>query len=276
VSHFRFVSNDRLLVVDTTGQLTLYSLVNSSNTIQLTAKFSLPALPSMSSIGHIYFVDNQHNAPLLCSSWFQARTRSQLIIIEASIIHVERDECHFILHIEQDTFLELESTYRNLHAEVSQDSPALPWSAWGLEYTRLLPASITFTADLNHCCYGFRSAQLLGKAFSPEGHLQPRKLCIRDFNPHRVRHYKARDGTKWHERLVEGELPISDLQSNFLEPIGGLPYLEIITREKFLARGISMDESRVFISVVSYHLLYETYTTLTEIQANRYEVLFFS
>jgi hypothetical protein len=91
-----------------------------------------------------------------------------------------------------------------------------------------------------------------------------------------VRHYKARDGTKWHERLVEGELPISDLQINFLEPIGGLPYLEITTREKFLARGILMDESRVFMSLVSYHLLYKTYTTLTEIQANWYKVLVFS
>jgi hypothetical protein len=88
-----------------------------------------------------------------------------------------------------------------------------------------------------------------------------------------VRHYKARDGTKWHERLVEGEPPNSDLQSNFLEPIGGLPYLEITTREKFQATGISMDESRVFISLVSYHLLYETYTTLTEIQANWYKTI---
>jgi hypothetical protein len=266
VSYFRFVSNDRLLVVDTAGQLTLYSLVNSSTTIQPTAKFSLPALPSTSFILHIYFTGNQHDGPLLCSSWFQASTRSQLIAIEGSIVHAERDECYFILYIEQDTLSQLESIYRSLYAEVSQDSPVLPWSAWGPEYTRFLSAR-PISADLNHCYYGFRSAELLGEAFS-RGNLQPRQLCIRDFNPHRVRHYKARDGTKWHERLVEGEPPNSDLQSNFLEPIGGLPYLEITTREKFQATGISMDESRVFISLVSYHLLYETYTTLTEIQAN--------
>ncbi|KAJ8591873.1 hypothetical protein M405DRAFT_813711 [Rhizopogon salebrosus TDB-379] len=68
----------RLLVADAAGQLTLYSLVNSSNTIQLTAKCSLPALPSISFIGHIYLTGNQHDAsftPLLCSSWFHVSTR---------------------------------------------------------------------------------------------------------------------------------------------------------------------------------------------------------
>jgi len=54
-----------------------------------------------------------------------------------------------------------------------------------------------------------------------------------------------------------------------LEPINGLPYLEIITQEKFLARAIHMDESRVMLSIVSYHRMYETYIVLTETQTNK-------
>lgn len=51
---------------------------------------------------------------------------------------------------------------------------------------------------------------------------------------------------------------------SFLEPIGGLPYLEITTQEKFLARGhVLMDESTVLLSCVSYYRTYNIYMALT-------------
>ncbi|OJA20156.1 hypothetical protein AZE42_08452 [Rhizopogon vesiculosus] len=255
--HFRLILNDRLLVVNSIGHISLYSLVNSSDAIQLTAKFSLPSLPSTSTFQHIYFTGIQdHDYPLsntpLCSSWFHGSACNRLIAISIDINVEGRSSHPCTLYAEQNRFLELESTYTNLYGKGNQDSRALPWSTWGPGHTRFFSTGLSF-CDYNHCCYGLRTAELISEKF---GALQPRQLCIRDFNPHRVRHYKAGDGTKWHERLVEGDPPDADLQSLFLEPIGGLPYLEIITQERFLARAIHMDESRVMLSLTSERHLF--------------------
>ncbi|OJA12068.1 hypothetical protein AZE42_02191 [Rhizopogon vesiculosus] len=243
---FCFLSNDRLLVVTLAG-LMLYSLVNSANTIQLTAKFSLPALSSRSgSITSIYSVCNQDEASPFTSSLYSSRfqARNQLIILQMATSGDKYYSQSFRCYIEQNAFLELESTYANLYGNASEDTPRLPWSSWGPKCTRFMKGS-----GYNHCFYGLRTAELIGSAPSSASERdQLRKLCIRDFNPHQVMHYKAGNRTKWRERLVEGELP--GLQSHFLEPIGGLPYLEITTREKFHVRDIDMDESRVILSNV--------------------------
>ncbi|OJA12067.1 hypothetical protein AZE42_02190 [Rhizopogon vesiculosus] len=251
--HFRLILNDRLLVVNTIGDLTLYSLVNSSDAIQLIVTFSLPSLPSTSAFRCIMFARNQDhdyssfNTPL-CSSCFHGSARNQLIAI-TMIIEVERRLLHScILYVEQDRLLELESTYTNLYGKGSRDPRALPWSAWGPGYARIFSNSQSLSGL--SCCYGLRTAGLIGENFG-RGELRLQQLCIRDFNPHRVRHYKTGDGTEWHERLVEGDPPNADLQSLFLESIGGLPYLEVTTQERFLADGIYMDESRVMLSLAS-------------------------
>jgi hypothetical protein len=57
--------------------------------------------------------------------------------------------------------------------------------------------------------------------------------------------FKARNGTKWNQRLIEGSefLPSSKL---FLEPLGsGLPYIETITEEKFLSTDMTIHANRV-------------------------------
>ncbi|OAX31488.1 hypothetical protein K503DRAFT_806028 [Rhizopogon vinicolor AM-OR11-026] len=95
--HFRLMLNDRLLVVNTTGDIALYSLVNSPDAIQLTAKFSLPSLPSTSTFQHILFTGIQdHDYPLfgapLCSSWFHDSACNQLIAISIDI-NIEGHPC---------------------------------------------------------------------------------------------------------------------------------------------------------------------------------------
>ncbi|OJA08006.1 hypothetical protein AZE42_01093 [Rhizopogon vesiculosus] len=251
-SDFCLIANDRLLVVNNTGELMLYSLVDPPidlpNAIQLIAKFSLPALPPSFYFGYIHFSDNQDYSFTmpLCSSWFQASPCSQLIAINA--FSARGRDRGFKLYIGQNTFLELESTYTNLYGIATQYSRALPWSAWGPQYTWF------FSGNLNsyswHSSHGFRTVELIGDIQPLGGPLHPRQLCIRDFNPHRVIHYKVGNRTKGHEQLVEGGSPNSDTHNHFLTD--GLPYLEITTQEKFLASGIEfMDESRVFLSLVN-------------------------
>jgi hypothetical protein len=289
---FCLISNDRLLLVNEYGKLMLYSLVNFPNAIQLTAKFSLPVLTSSSSIGQTQFTgaqDYSSSTPPLRSSRFQASAaRSQLIAISLSAhaFHATANYCHVTFYVEQNSFLELESAYTNRYGKPSQyfNSRALPWSSWGPKYTwSFLGRDGLGDSNRWHCSHGFRTADLIGDVWSPEGRRQPRQLCIRDFNPHRVKHYKAGYRTNRHERLVEGGPPNSETQNHFLEPIGGLPYLEITTQEKFLSKGhVFMDESTVLLPRVSYYRTYNIHMALTQIQVNEddfiegIEVLFFS
>jgi len=272
----------------------LYSLVNFPNAIQLTAKFSLPVLTNSSSIRQAQFTGTQDyssSTPPLRSSWFQASARGQLIVISLSVhaSHATEKYCYVTFYVEQNSFLELESTYTNRYGKPSQysNSRALPWSSWGPKHTwSFLERDGLRDRKRWDRSHGFRTADLIGDAWSPEGRQQPRQLCIRDFNPHRVKSYKAGYRTNRHERLVESGPPNSKTQNHFLEPIGGLPYVEITTQEKFLSMGrVFMDESTVLLSRVSYYRTYNIHMALTQIQVNEddfiegiggIEVLFFS
>ncbi|OAX43255.1 hypothetical protein K503DRAFT_862421 [Rhizopogon vinicolor AM-OR11-026] len=225
---FCLIANDRLLIVNTYGELMLYSLIgppiDPPNAIQLIAKFSLPHC--------------------------QASPCSRLIAIYVDVFPAWGRDRGCRLYIGQNTFLELESTYTNLYGIATQDSRALSWSAWGPEYTRLFSGSLDGYSNDWHSSHGFRTVELIGDIRSSEGPLHPRQLCIRDFNLHRTIHYKARNRTKGYERLVEGGPPNLDTHNHLLTD--DLPYLEITTQEKFLASGIEfMDKSGVFLSLVN-------------------------
>ncbi|KAG1777346.1 hypothetical protein EV702DRAFT_276208 [Suillus placidus] len=228
--NFSFLTNDRLLVASA-RELMLFSLADSANAIRLVAKFSLPALRDPFVCHFITF----NPIP------FHASTHNQLIAINMCMSAPTTTKSpYFTFYIERNTVLELESAYTSRYGEASQDSPNLPWSAWGSKYTRFFenPCSSRI-----HHIFGFRSAELIGDLVSPGGELQPRSLRIRDFNPHRVADFKAGNTTKSHQRLVEGETLSSAL---FLEPIGlGLPYLETTSQEKFLASDITIEANRI-------------------------------
>ncbi|KAG2337603.1 hypothetical protein BDR05DRAFT_952473 [Suillus weaverae] len=225
--NFSFLTNEKILVVNA-REILFYSLVHSANALQLTAKFSLPALHSPFEYTCIGFSP----IPSL------ARTHSQLIALSMDISggSLTNNPC-FTTYVERNTLLELESTYMNRYGKASEDSPNLPWSSWGPNHTRSFEES-SFD-PCKHSVFGFRSASLVGDQNSK------RPLCIRDFNPHRVVDFKAGNGTTWKQRLIEGGeiLPSSSL---FSEPLGsGLPYLETTTEEKFLSTDMSMDANRV-------------------------------
>ncbi|KAG2745016.1 hypothetical protein P692DRAFT_201793581 [Suillus brevipes Sb2] len=225
--NFSFLTNEKILVVNT-SELLLYSLVHSSNSLQLTAKFSLPALHSPFEYTCIGFSPVPSDA--------RAHNRMVALSMDVSGGHLAKNPC-FTSYIERNTLLELESTYVGRYGKASEDSPNLPWSSWGPNHTRSFEES-SFD-PCKHSVFGFRCASLVG------GRNTQRPLCIRDFNPHRVVDFKAGNGTRWNQRLVEGSeiLPRSGL---FLEPLGsGLPYLETTTEEKFLSTDLTMEANRV-------------------------------
>jgi hypothetical protein len=254
--NFSFLTNDRFLVANA-RELMLFSLdtVDSIIGIRLIAKFSFPALRDPFSSHFITF-----NIP------FHASTHNQLIAINMCMSAPTTTKSpYFTFYIERNAILELESTYISHYGEASQGSPNLPWSAWGSKYTRFFENS--YSNSCVHRIFGFRSAELIGDLFSREGEPQPRLLRIRDFNPHRVTDFKAGNITTSHQRLVEGDTPNSTL---FLEPLGsGLPYLETISQEKFLASDMIMEANRIMLlslKVVSHHQLLIADTSLIKMQ----------
>ncbi|KAG1748800.1 hypothetical protein EDD22DRAFT_917163 [Suillus occidentalis] len=217
--NFSFLTNDKILVVNT-SELLLYSLVHSSNSLQLTAKFSLPALHSPFEYTCIGFSPVPSDA--------RAHNRMVALSMDPKIPA-------FTSYIERNTLLELESTYVGRYGN----------SNWGPNHTRSFEES-SFD-PCKHSVFGFRCASLVGERNTQ------RPLCIRDFNPHRVVDFKAGNGTRWNQRLVEGGeiLPSSGL---FLEPLGsGLPYLETTTEEKFLSTDLTMEANRV--TLLSFEIM---------------------
>jgi hypothetical protein len=225
--NFSFLTNERILVVNA-RELLLYSLVHAPNALQLTAKFSLPALHSPFEYACISFSPIPSHA---CA-------HNQMIALSMDISggSLTKNPC-FTSYVERNTLLKLESTYVSCYGKATEDSPDLPWSSWGPDHTRSFEES-SFD-PCKHSVIGFRTASLVGNQNSK------RPLCIRDFNPHRVVDFKAGNGTNRNQRLVEGGeiLPNSSL---FLEPLGsGLPYLETTTEEKFLSTDMTMEVNRV-------------------------------
>ncbi|KAG1748360.1 uncharacterized protein EDB91DRAFT_1344906 [Suillus paluster] len=245
VHNFGFLTNDKLLVI-TPREIMMYSLVESANAIQLTAKFSLPALRDSSELEYVAF---NNDIP------FYATTHNQLVTISMKIMSTDSafttKPSQVTFYVKRDTLLELESTYMSLYgnSKVSQDSPSLPWSTWGPKYTQTFEESSYDSCK--HNIFGFRTVGLAGDFVSPKGKAQRRPLCIRDFNPHRVADFKAGKGPKWNQRLIEGETASSSL---FLEPLGSaLPYLESTTEEKFLSHEMTLEANRV--TLLSFEFL---------------------
>jgi hypothetical protein len=99
--------------------------------------------------------------------------------------------------------------------------------------------------------YGFRT---VGSTDEDSGFWGPRRLCIRDFNPHVACNYGAEDAAERRSRLVQGELTTTICQP-FTEPLGSaLSYREIVSEELFDVTETMMDESRILLLNVSRKL----------------------
>ncbi|KAG2107022.1 uncharacterized protein F5147DRAFT_803699 [Suillus discolor] len=233
ILHFSFLTNETILVVNS-EELLLYSLVDFPDALHLTAKFSLPALRTSCRYEEIRIKDSISS---------HSRMHDHIININMKILgdHSVFSSC-VALYVERNTLLELQSTYTRQYGKASDSSPNLPWSEWGLKYTR------SFRGDLLDTCknvvFGLRAVSFVGSQIRPP---LPRALCIRDFNPHRVADFKAGNGIRWNQRLIEGNLLDSGADM-FLEPLGsGLPYIETITEEEFLGVDLIAEGNKVMV-----------------------------
>ena len=136
--------------------------------------------------------------------------------------------------------------------EPAPETVQVPWEAWGASATRWFegdPSSllwITTTA-------GQRAVTVKDVAPTP--------IIVRNFNPYAVRSARARaaasghlqQGYDWSEVLPNGNqmtLKVDDsviaAGSVFKEDVrSSLPYVEIVTREEYLYKGVLIDEERI-------------------------------
>lgn len=237
---FSFLTNKIILVVSS-EELLLYSLVDFPDALHLTAKFSLPALRTPFEYGTIRIKgsDSSHS-----------RMHDHIITLNMDIlgeVRVINSVRCVTLYVERNTLLELQSTYTRRYGKASDSSPGLPWSEWGLKYTRF------FREDPHDSCehdiVGLRAVSLYGpQTMRPE----PRPLCIRDFNPNRVADFKAGNGIRWNQRLIEGNSMDSSADM-FLKPLGsGLPYIETITEEEFLGLDFTVEGNKVMLRTFDF------------------------
>ncbi|KAG1879599.1 hypothetical protein C8R48DRAFT_767849 [Suillus tomentosus] len=234
ILHFSFLTDEIILVVNS-EELLLYSLVDFPNALHLTAKFSLPALRTPFEYKEIRIKDSISS---------HSRMHDHIININMKIFGRRRSHASgcVAMYVERNTLLELQSAYTRRYGKASDSSPSLPWSEWGLKYTR------SFRGDLDDSCknvvFGLRAVSFLGSQIMEP---LPRPLCIRDFNPHRVADFKAGNGIRWNQRLIEGNL-LDSSADMFLEPLGsGLPYIETITEEKFLGSDLMVEGNKVMV-----------------------------
>lgn len=94
--------------------------------------------------------------------------------------------------------------------------------------------------------YGFRTVGFVGdgNTFNPV----PRRLCIRDFNPHNTCNNFTDHTTGPQSPLVQGNPITTTLSDIFTEPLGcALPYREVVSEELFDASEAIMDRNNIFL-----------------------------
>ncbi|KAG1825283.1 hypothetical protein EV424DRAFT_1345793 [Suillus variegatus] len=235
IMDFSFLTNEIILVANR-EELLLYSLADFPDALHLTAKFSLPVLRSPFEYETIRIKDSVPS---------HSRMHDHIININMKILG-ESFTC-VTLYVERNTLLKLQSTYTRQYGKARDSSPSLPWSKWGPKYTR------SFKRDSHDSCKyvisGLRAVSLYGtQIIEPD----PRPLCIRDFNPHRVADFKAGNGIRWNQRLIEGKTWSSGANL-FLEPVGcSLPYIETITEEKFLGLDLIVEGNKVMLRTFDF------------------------
>jgi hypothetical protein len=250
-----FIAEDKLLLsgrVD--GVMEINSIADKSKPPQCTARFSLPSLmedwlylvvtPSINPRPGSVFLDFQ-NSSHRPSCFFHPSLDDQLMSFHIIISDTSKfcdSERDFFFFARQGAILRLES----LFAKQASTNECFPWSSWRPQNTTW------FLGDCRQSLYGFRTVGFIDHSRS----LEPRRLCIRDFNPHNICDYSARCETGRHGRLVQGGTTTT--MNPFTEPLGSaLPYREIISEELQVdASKTIMDNSRVLLLKASHNLCF--------------------
>ncbi|KAG1779767.1 hypothetical protein EV702DRAFT_1277199 [Suillus placidus] len=171
----------------------------SAHALQLAAKLSFPALR----------IPFQYKCTALSPILFHAHTHDQIIIISMNLsgwLLATKSLC-FIFYVERNTLLELESTSG---AQITPD-----------------PSRRAYPRKHSFC--GPELYLWLGPLGDQKSQLDP--LCIHYFNSHRMVDFKAGNGTRWDQRLIEGAVFESVLGATWIwSPIsrddhsGEVPY----------------------------------------------------
>ncbi|KAG1752167.1 hypothetical protein EDB19DRAFT_1672301 [Suillus lakei] len=244
-----FIAEDRFLVLDTDWTMEIYSITDKSKPPRCTAKLSLPSLMGPFSYTMAFAGKNitpssmlsypQRSYQPLCSFTFNPSTNDHVIAIhiQASFRYTLYRYTFFTL---RSAILELENLFARTYGQPALGGPKLLWSTWGPQHTTWFQTR--FFRD-SFC--GFRIVEPINNPLADPR--EPRRLRIRDFNPHIARDYHAQDKSDCRGRLVQGELT-NEISRPFTEPLGSaLSYREIVSEEFFEADDVLVNESRILL-----------------------------
>ncbi|KAG1745156.1 hypothetical protein EDB19DRAFT_1632240 [Suillus lakei] len=265
ISDYFFITENKFLVLVTSGSMEIYNIDGTSRVPQRTAIISLPSLVDGFSYTDVFtsdhltpssmfpYVRGSHRPPL-CS--FHPSADDQLIAILVWIHSTDTDHSYmgrspfYRFVVQRSAILELESLSVRTYGQLSSKFRLL-WSMWGPQHTSWF--DIQLNNDWHTSVCGFRTIESIGE-FSSRYMDNPRRLYIRDFNPHIAWNYDAVDQSGCCGKIIPGEMD-KTVSHPFAEPLGrALTYRESVSEELFDVKEILSDESRVLVVKVSRNL----------------------
>ncbi|KAG2030422.1 hypothetical protein BDR03DRAFT_987110 [Suillus americanus] len=253
ISDYSFITEDKFLVFVASGSMEIYSIDDKSKLPQCTARISLPSLVDGFSYTDVFI--SKHPTPSFMfpefrkshpSGSFHPSADDGLIAILVWVTRTNTDHSFYSRFVvRRSAILELESLYVRTYNQISGSIPRLPWSMWGPQHTSWF--RVRLNEDWHTSLCGFRTVESINE-FSPH-HLAegPRRLYIRDFNPHIAWNYGAVDKSGWRGKIVPGMMDRT-ISYPFTEPLGhALTYRETLSKELFDVNEIFSDESRILL-----------------------------
>ncbi|EIW78320.1 hypothetical protein CONPUDRAFT_75036 [Coniophora puteana RWD-64-598 SS2] len=275
---FLFLSDDTFLIITVLGTLETYSFADQSRSPHCTGRFGLPELMQDWSYSYAFMSGNptpgapphaSHSStsttwsetnPFPSHDLVQPTSSDQLLVFFVTVMRESNitDSHSYVFFVKRSALVALDNTddrrppslpshictrSASCAASGSACQKLVPWKHWGPSSTRWF--SERESSDWQHAVYGFRTIETINEDVLFSRH--PRRLRIRDFNPHFER---------GNDREVEDECRFvmakdagrEKVTRPFREPLGaGLPYKETVSEEKFEATEVMMDQNRILL-----------------------------
>ncbi|KAH7928596.1 hypothetical protein BV22DRAFT_1110357 [Leucogyrophana mollusca] len=252
---FSFLSDDTFLLLTVDGGIELHSFQDLRQPPQVTGRYALPGLMKDWVYSYAFMSGNPtpgstfpffDGAPYRPPQIFHPRMEDQLLVFFVAVSREsnEADTHSFVFFIHRSTLFNLQKIVHQHNPDLDVTKAPVPWPAWGPNYTRWFTQRET--TDWQHSIYGHRTIETINDDPSYLSQ-EPRKLRIRDFNPHLARGHRSESGEgDWGRTIVSA--PTTTLRRPFVEPLGsGLPYRETISKEKFDVTEAMMDGCRILL-----------------------------
>ncbi|KAG2134810.1 hypothetical protein DEU56DRAFT_858701 [Suillus clintonianus] len=269
ISDYSFITEDRFLVFVTSGAMEIYSIVDKSKHPQRTASISLPTLVDSFEYTDVFMSQNptpsdnflysrkSHQQPS-CS--FHPSGDDGLIVILVWVGPMREDHSlldqslHYRFVVRRSAILEFESSFVRIPGQLGSNSPRLRWSMWGPQNTSWF--HVHDNEDWHTSLNGFRTVESVNESSPDHFSDDPRRLYIRDFNPHIAWNYSAVDKSGWRSEIIPAREVHGTISYPFTEPLGcALAYRESSSEELFDVSEILSDESRILLIRVSRNLI---------------------